>query len=155
MFYLSIILSFLFSIVFTGTLCIFINLSSNLLWLNSQGFDGLLGIFPSSLIHDIANGLLFYQVVGIALTLGFVIAGILRIFIPLRREFSYGLAGLTGILVMLIGLRIPFYGAALIAGARSSLGFILFLLSGLLGGYIFGKLVSLANDKFRTRGSNV
>ena len=89
----------------------------------------MLGIFPSSLTHDIANGLLFYQVVGIALTLGFVIAGILRIFIPLRRDFSYGLAGLTSILVMLIGVRIPFYGAALIAGARSSLGFILFLLS--------------------------
>ena len=151
MFYLSIILSFLFSVLFTGTLCIVINLSSNILWLNSQGFDGLLGIFPSSLTHDIANGLLFYQVVGI----GFVIAGILRIFIPLRRDFSYGLAGLTSILVMLIGVRIPFYGAALIAGARSSLGFILFLLSGFLGGYIFGKLVSLANDKFRTRGSNV
>ena len=128
MFYLSIILSFLFSAVFTGTLCIVINLSSNILWLNSQGFDGLLGIFPSSLIHDIANGLLFYQVVGIALTLGFVIAGILRIFIPLRRDFSYGLAGLTSILVMLIGVRIPFYGAALIAGARSSLGFILFFI---------------------------
>ena len=103
MFYLSIILSFLFSVLFTGTLCIVINLSSNILWLNSQGFDGLLGIFPSSLTHDIANGLLFYQVVGIALTLGFVIAGILRIFIPLRRDFSYGLAGLTSILVMLCG----------------------------------------------------
>ena len=110
--------------LFTALLIILINLTTNLIWLMSQGFDISVIMFFELFLKDISNGLLFLIIILITFFLAFLIAGFISVFVMLK---------LT---------TLVFTGAALIAGMRSFLGFFLFCVSGFLGGYLYGLLLN-------------
>ena len=128
--------------LFTALLIILINLTTNLIWLMSQGFDISVIMFFELFLKDILNGLLFLIVILITFFLAFLITAIVRYFFPIKRILSYSIAGFISVFVMLKLTTLVFTGAALIAGMRSFLGFFLFCVSGLLGGYIYGLLLN-------------
>ena len=140
--YLYIPLFFLGASLFTGTTIILINLVSNLIWLGSKDLTISIQMFFGLLSNDILNGMLFFIIVLLTFFIAFIITAIVRYFFPLDRRVSYAIAGFFGILVMLQLTTLVFTGAILIAGMRSILGFILFCISGLLGGYIYGLLLN-------------
>ena len=104
---------YLISSLLTASLIILINLSANLIWLTSQGFD-----------------------------ISLKMTTIVRYFFPIKRTLSYSISGFVSVFVMLKLTTLVFTGAILIAGMRSFLGLFLFCLSGLLGGYLYGLLLN-------------
>ena len=142
MIYLYVTFFYLISSFFTAALIILINLSSNLIWLMSQGFDISVIKFFELLLKDISNGLLFLVIILITFFLAFLLTTIVRYFFPIKRTVSYSIAGFISVFVMLKLTTLVFTGAALIAGMRTFLGFSLFCISGLLGGYLFGLLLN-------------
>ena len=128
--------------LFTALLIILINLTTNLIWLMSQGFDISVIMFFELFLKDISNGLLFLIIILITFFLAFLITSIVRYFFPIKRTLSYSIAGFISVFVMLKLTTLVFTGAALIAGMRSFLGFFLFCVSGFLGGYLYGLLLN-------------
>ena len=80
---------YLISSLFTASLIILINLTTNLIWLMSQGFDISVIMFFELLLKDISNGLLFLIIILITFFLAFLITSILRYFLPIKRTLSY------------------------------------------------------------------
>lgn len=94
----------------------------------------------------------------IFIALGFLIAffagALLLRFAPLPRPVTYVVAGMTAMGVMLWAMEQVFFGVPVIAGARSTAGFIVQILCGGLGGYVFARLsrpkpVKAPNDNFK------
>tara|TARA_Y100001970_G_scaffold156372_1_gene191348 strand:- start:163 stop:612 length:450 start_codon:yes stop_codon:yes gene_type:complete len=133
---------YLISSFLTTSLIILINLSTNLVWLTSQGFDISIKMFFELLLRDISNGFLFLVIILITFFLGFLITAIVRYFFSIKRSLSYSISGLASIFVMLNLTTLVFDGAILIAGMRYFLGFLLFCISGLLGGYLYGLMLN-------------
>ena len=140
--YIYIPIFYFFSSFVSTFLIISVNLSSNLLWLHSQNFHISFQMFFELLFKDLSNGLLFLLIVLVTFLIAFFTTPLIRYFLPIKRTLSYSIAGLLSIFVMLILTTYLFTGAVLIAGMRSSLGFSLFCLSGMFGGFIFGFLLN-------------
>lgn len=140
--YIYIPLFYFFSSFVATFLIISVNLSSNVLWLHSQNFEISFQMFFELLFKDLSNGLLFLLIVLITFLIAFLTTPLIRYFLPIKRTLSYSIAGLLSIFVMLKLTTYVFTGAVLIAGMRSLLGFSLFCLSGMFGGFIFGFLLN-------------
>ena len=140
--YIYIPLFYFFSSFVATFLIISVNLSSNLLWLHSQNFEISFQMFFELLFKDLSNGLLFLLIVLITFLIAFLTTPLIRYFLQIKRTLSYSISGLLSIFVMLKLTTYVFTGAVLIAGMRSLLGFSLFCLSGMFGGFIFGFLLN-------------
>ena len=140
--YIYIPIFYFFSSFVSTFLIISVNLSSNLLWLHSQNFHISFQMFFELLFKDLSNGLLFLLIVLVTFLIAFFTTPLIRYFLPIKRTLSYSIAGLLSIFVMLKLTTYVFTGAVLIAGMRSLLGFCLFCLSGMFGGFIFGFLLN-------------
>ena len=90
---------YLISSLFTASLIILINLTTNLIWLMSQGFDISVIMFFELLLKDISNGLLFLIIILITFFLAFLITSILRYFLQLSALYPIQLQDLLAFLL--------------------------------------------------------
>jgi hypothetical protein len=88
----------------------------------------LLGLFPS-----------YGVVIAIGLAIGFVIAKIIKSYTRLSSYYLYVVAGGFTMAAILMAMH-PILGVSLLAGARSTFGIVLQIISGLLGGFCFMRL---------------
>ncbi len=90
---------------------------------------------------DISNMTLYLVIILISLTLGFIIAAILKRILPSLASIAYPLAGAAAIATAL-GLMYLNFQTVPISGARGTFGFLAQMLAGALGGWVFGKLAT-------------
>ena len=89
---------------------------------------------------DVSNMGLYLAVILIALLLGFVIATVLRRFMPGLARHAFPIAGAAAIGVTL-GVMYMQFQTVPISGARSPMGFASQVIAGGIGGWIFAKLL--------------
>lgn len=86
---------------------------------------------------------LYAAVIAIGFLIAFSAAGLLqRRFVALPKIAVFAVAGAVCVAVMLIAMREVFFGIPLIAGARSTAGFLTQIACGAFAGAIFGALMS-------------
>jgi len=94
----------------------------------SMSLDDLLGLFPT-----------YSVVVAVSFLIAFVVASILIKRFKLTPTILYSLSGGLGITVALLAMH-PILESTLLAGARSTFGFICQSLAGAMGGGVFSYL---------------
>ncbi|MFT4993719.1 MAG: hypothetical protein ACI965_000740 [Paraglaciecola sp.] len=94
----------------------------------TMSIDDLLGLLP-----------IYAPAIGLSLLVALGTAALLKKYRPQLTPLLYPLAGFVAILVMLLAMH-PILGITLIAGARSTLGFVSQCLAGLIGGWLFMQL---------------
>tara|TARA_B100001013_G_C24621365_1_gene447380 strand:- start:1765 stop:2055 length:291 start_codon:yes stop_codon:yes gene_type:complete len=72
------------------------------------------------------------------MAIAFIVARIALIWIPIKRRYVYAFAGGAALLMIVLLMPLAFYNLDLLAGARSTLGKLFLVISGVLGGYFFG-----------------
>ena len=111
--------------------------------LGDLGADIGFGERLSMTAYDITHlGSLYGIFIAIALAIAFLASGLLYHFTKFGRPVIYAVAGAVAILIMLFAMKQAFFDVHIIAGARDSLGIILQMLAGAVGGVIFTRLTS-------------
>lgn len=87
-------------------------------------------------VFDLSNMTLYLGVLSISLAIGFLIAGILKRFLPAFASIAYPLSGAVAIGVTL-GLMYLQFQTIPISGARNLPGFVAQMIAGAIGGYVF------------------
>ncbi len=90
---------------------------------------------------DVSNMWLYFAVICVALLLGFLIAALLKRFLPGLSRIAYPVAGAAAMGTVL-GLMYMQFQTIPISGARSILGVATQMVAGGIGGLIFAKLTS-------------
>ncbi len=137
------ILMFLVTVFITTFLLVSQTTISNLMWLSSLDMPVNASIVVTSIFHDLismntqgeipAAGL-----VAPGMAIAFIVARIALIWIPIKRRYVYAFAGGAALLMIVLLMPLAFYNLDLLAGARSTLGKLFLVISGVLGGYFFG-----------------
>ena len=137
------ILMFLVTVFITTFLLVSQTTISNLMWLSSLDMPVNASIVVTSIFHDFismntqgeipAAGL-----VASGMVIAFIVARITLIWIPIKRRYVYAFAGGAALLMIVLLMPLAFYNLDLLAGARSTLGKLFLVISGILGGYFFG-----------------
>lgn len=89
---------------------------------------------------DVSNMGLYFVIIAVALLLGFLIATLVKRFLPGLAGIAFPIAGAAAIGVTL-GLMYLMFQTVPISGARSTLGFLSQVLAGGVGGWIFAKMI--------------
>ena len=89
---------------------------------------------------DISNMVLYFVVILVSLLLGFLIATVVKRFLPSLSGAAFPVAGAAAIGTAL-GLMYIMFQTVPISGARSALGFFSQVIAGGVGGWIFAKIV--------------
>lgn len=89
---------------------------------------------------DVSNMWLYLVIIAIALLLGFLIAALVKRFLPGLSRYAYPVAGAAAIGATL-GLMYMQFQTVPISGARSTMGFLSQVVAGGIGGWIFGKML--------------
>ena len=89
---------------------------------------------------DISNMVLYFVVILVSLLLGFLIATVVKRFLPSLSGAAFPVAGAAAIGTAL-GLMYIMFQTVPISGARSALGFLSQVIAGGVGGWIFAKIV--------------
>ena len=90
-------------------------------------------------LFDVSNMWLYLVIILIALFIGFLIASLVKRFVPGLSRFAFPIAGAAAIGVTL-GLMYMQFQTVPISGARSTAGFLSQVLAGALGGWIFARI---------------
>ncbi len=90
---------------------------------------------------DVSNMLLYLMVIGIGFLIAFLIAAVLKRFLPMLAAIAYPLAGAVAIGAAL-GLMYIQFQTVPISGARSGFGFFAQMLAGAVGGWVFGQIIA-------------
>lgn len=88
---------------------------------------------------DVSNMWLYLAVILVALLLGFLVATLLKRFLPQLARVAFPIAGAAAIGATL-GLMYMQFHTVPISGARSTMGFVSQVLAGAFGGWLFAKL---------------
>ena len=88
---------------------------------------------------DISNMVLYFVVILVSLLLGFLIATVVKRFLPSLSGAAFPVAGAAAIGTAL-GLMYIMFQTVPISGARSALGFLSQVIAGGVGGWIFAKI---------------
>ena len=96
----------------------------------SMSIDDLLGLYPT-----------YGIVIAVSYFISFIVAGLLIKRFKLSPYILYCLAGGVGITVALLAMH-PILNITLLAGARSTFGFVCQSLAGAIGGMVFANLRS-------------
>jgi hypothetical protein len=113
--------------------------------LNSQFVIGMHDISVSigdrfnMTMFDISNMVAYLVIVAVALLIGFLIATILKRFLPNLARVAYPIAGGAAIAVAL-GLMYIMFQTIPISGARSTMGFLAQVFAGAIGGWVFARI---------------
>lgn len=89
---------------------------------------------------DVSNMVLYFVVILVSLLLGFLIATVVKRFLPSLSGAAFPVAGAAAIGTAL-GLMYIMFQTVPISGARSALGFLSQVIAGGVGGWIFAKIV--------------
>jgi len=92
-------------------------------------------------MFDISNMVLYLAIILVAFAIAFLIAALLKRFLPKLSGIAYPIAGAAGIGVAL-GLMYIMFQTVPISGARSAFGFLSQMLAGAVGGWVFGKILT-------------
>lgn len=92
-------------------------------------------------MFDISNMTLYAVIIAIGFAIAFIIAAVIKRFLPGLASVAYPIAGAAAIGVAL-GLMYMNFQTVPISGARGTFGFLAQMLSGALGGWVFGMLQS-------------
>lgn len=111
--------------------------------LNTIGASSELSDRFTMSVYDLAHfGTLYVVFIFLAFLIAFLAAsGVFKI-AGFGRTLIYVVAGITAMFVMLWAMEQVFFGVPIVAGARDSLGLLLQMLAGGIGGFIFAKLTS-------------
>ncbi len=113
--------------------------------LNSQFVIGAHGISVSfddrfnMTMFDLSNMTLYLVIIAAAMVIGFLIAGLLKRFLPKLSSIAYPIAGVAAIGTALGAMYLMFQTVP-ISGARSALGFLSQMLAGGIGGWVFARI---------------
>ncbi len=92
---------------------------------------------------DVSNMGLYLVIILVALLLGFLIAALVKRFVPSLSAVAYPIAGAAAIGATL-GLMYMQFQTVPISGARSAMGFLSQVIAGGIGGWVFAKLAGAA-----------
>ncbi|MBY6218122.1 hypothetical protein [Qipengyuania aquimaris] len=95
---------------------------------------------------DVSNMYLYLVIIVVTFLLGFLIAALVRRFVPSLAGVAYPVAGAAAIATAL-GLMWMQFQTIPISGARSTAGFLAQVVAGGVGGWIFAKIVGQRADK--------
>ena len=137
------ILMFLVTVFITTFLLVSQTTISNLMWLSSLDMPVNASIVVTSIFHDLISMNTQGEVpaaglVALGMVIAFIVARIILIWIPIKRTYVYAFAGGAALLMIVLLMPLAFYNLDLLAGARSTLGKLFLVISGILGGYFFG-----------------
>ena len=137
------ILMFLVTVFITTFLLVSQTTISNLMWLSSLGMPVNASIVVTSIFHDLISmntqgEIPVAGLVASGMVIAFIVARITLIWIPIKRRYVYAFAGGAALLMIVLLMPLAFYNLDLLAGARSTLGKLFLVISGILGGYFFG-----------------
>lgn len=90
-------------------------------------------------LFDISNMVAYLAIIAIALLAGFLIATILKRFLPNLARVAYPIAGAAAIAVTLGAMYMVFQTIP-ISGARSTMGFLSQMFAGAVGGWVFARI---------------
>jgi hypothetical protein len=111
-------------------------------WLLSIEMPLTLGIFISSLIHDLVYlGSALLPVFLVGFLIAFVFTHFMRTYFNLSFisvSLSYGVAGAFSVGLILYLTEVLLFGTQMVAGNRYLLGSLGYVTSGFIGGYFFG-----------------
>ena len=113
------------------------------MWLSSLDMPVNASIVVTSIFHDLISMNTQGEIPAVGLVtpgmvIAFIVARIALIWIPIKRRYVYAFAGGAALLMIVLLMPLAFYNLDLIAGARSTLGKLFLVISGILGGYFFG-----------------
>ncbi|MFN2100116.1 hypothetical protein [Altererythrobacter sp. MF3-039] len=94
---------------------------------------------------DVSNMWPYLVIIAVALLLGFLIATLVKRFLPGLSRFAFPVAGAAAIGATL-GLMFIMFQTVPISGARSAMGFLSQVLAGGVGGWIFAKLIGVGKS---------
>ena len=109
--------------------------------MNAHGVPISVGDRLNMTAFDVSNMWLYLVIILVALLLGFLIAGLLKRFLPSLSSVAYPIAGAAAIGATL-GLMYLQFQTVPISGARSAPGFASQVLAGAIGGWVFAKIVA-------------
>ena len=137
------ILMFLVTVFITTFLLVSQTTISNLMWLSSLDMPVNASIVVTSIFHDLISMNTQGEIPAVGLVapgmvIAFIVARIALIWIPIKRRYVYAFAGGAALLMIVLLMPLAFYNLDLLAGARSTLGKLFLVISGILGGYFFG-----------------
>lgn len=92
-------------------------------------------------MFDISNMLPYFVIIAVSFLFAFLIAAILKRFLPNLAAIAYPIAGAAAMGTAL-GLMYIMFQTIPISGARSILGFLAQMLAGGLGGWVFGRIAN-------------
>ena len=90
-------------------------------------------------MFDISSMLLYFVIIAVSFLIAFVIAALLKRFLPNLANIAYPIAGAAAIGAAL-GLMYLMFQTVPISGARSPFGFLAQMVAGGIGGWVFGRI---------------
>ena len=143
------ILFFLLSILLTSFLVGAQTTIVNLMWLSSVEMPVTLMIFISSLFQDFFMlslspplGMLPIPLLPTLILLGFLIgfpvAWLALKWVKIEKKYAYGIAGAAALFFIVYLTPVIFFGADMLAGARTPLGKVSLIICGYVGGHFMG-----------------
>ena len=132
----------LFAAIITSFLSVPITTASYTIWLSSIDMPTTLNLFIASLIHDWFNlGITLFLLFLLGFFLAFLITFVIRRYFSIQlisEPVSYAIAGSVCVALILVLTVALLFETQVIAGNRTSLGTILHIFAGYIGGYFFG-----------------
>ena len=113
---------------------------SNFIWLIQADMPVTLVMIVTKLFEDVLRMMIIvFPIIFIVNLIFFLVAMMISRYTSLSKKRAYAFSG--GLGLFLISVGIPFLAGGIygLTGARSVIGKIIFILIGLLGGFLFGK----------------
>lgn len=141
--FLRVIISFLVAVIVLTVLAVIAQSVFVMFGLVDVGARWEFGPVLSMIMADLMGlGPVYGPLIGVGLLIAFVAAAVLNRLIGGMRTLIFACAGAVCIGVMLVLMQEVFFGVQLIAGARSLPGFVVQVLAGLVGGYVFARMTA-------------
>ena len=92
-------------------------------------------------LFDLSNMVAYLAIIAVALLIGFLIATLLKRFLPNLARVAYPIAGAAAIAVTLGAMYMVFQTIP-ISGERSTIGFLSQMFAGAIGGWVFARIAA-------------
>lgn len=109
--------------------------------MNAHGVPVTWGDRLNMTLFDISNMLPYLVIIAVSFLIGFLIARVIKRFLPNMADIAYPIAGAAA-LGTALGLMYVMFQTVPISGARSLPGFLSQMAAGAIGGWIFAKITS-------------
>ena len=124
----------------------------NLIWLSSVDMPVTFGVLISSIYHDFVLMTLtpapplplplLPTIIALGLFIAFGFTWIVLKWSSIQKKYAYGIAGAMALVFIVYLMPLLFFGVDMLAGARLTIGKIILIMCGYLGGHFFGSRLS-------------